>query len=57
VPITKKMIAGAEPMRTFGDLAQFFQVKKSDESSSQTTADAVEKKPDNRIPPDETSQQ
>ncbi|NLE38300.1 MAG: RNA-binding transcriptional accessory protein [Pirellulaceae bacterium] len=57
VPITKKMIAGAEPMRTFGDLAQFFQVKKSDGSPSQTPADAVEKKPDNSIPPDETSQQ
>ncbi|MBN2022655.1 MAG: helix-hairpin-helix domain-containing protein [Pirellulales bacterium] len=25
VPITEKMKAGAEPMRTFGDLAQFFQ--------------------------------
>ena len=27
VPITEKMKSGAEPMRTFGDLAQFFQTK------------------------------
>jgi protein Tex len=27
VPITDKMKSGAEPMRTFGDLAQFFQAK------------------------------
>ena len=27
VPITEKMKAGAEPMRTFGDLAQFFETK------------------------------
>ena len=29
VPITEKMKAGAEPMRTFGDLAQFFQAKEN----------------------------
>jgi uncharacterized protein len=30
-PITKKMIEGKEPMRTFGDLMQFMKVKKTDE--------------------------
>ncbi|MDP6443996.1 MAG: S1 RNA-binding domain-containing protein [Pirellulaceae bacterium] len=30
-PITKKMIEGNEPMRTFGDLAQFYEKKSTDE--------------------------
>src|SRR4029079_6763175 len=30
-PITKKMIEGKEPMRTFGDLLQFMKVKDADE--------------------------
>jgi hypothetical protein len=29
-PITKGMIEGVEPMRTFGDLLQFYQKKKED---------------------------
>jgi uncharacterized protein len=33
VPITEAMKAGAEPMRTFSDLAQFFQATKTDESA------------------------
>ena len=31
VPLTKKMVDGREPMRTFGDLQQFFELKKPDE--------------------------
>ncbi|MEX2141199.1 MAG: Tex-like N-terminal domain-containing protein [Pirellulales bacterium] len=34
-PITKKMIEGKEPMRTFGDLMQFVKVKQSPESGEQ----------------------
>ena len=29
-PITKGMMEGSEPMRTFGDLMQFYQKKKED---------------------------
>ncbi|MBI2826421.1 MAG: RNA-binding transcriptional accessory protein [Planctomycetia bacterium] len=28
VPLTKKMVEGSEPMRTFGDLKQFFELRK-----------------------------
>jgi len=34
VPLTEKMKAGVEPMRTFGDLAQFFQLRKADSASN-----------------------
>ena len=33
VPITKKMKAGAEPMRTFGDLKQFFDIDQDDKQA------------------------
>jgi uncharacterized protein len=33
-PITKKMIEGKEPMRTFGDLMQFIKVKQGDEPAA-----------------------
>ena len=33
VPITKKMAEGREPLRTFGDLKQFFELKRQDDSA------------------------
>jgi uncharacterized protein len=33
VPLTKKMIEGREPLRTFGDLQQFFQLKKPEDEA------------------------
>ena len=36
VPITEKMKEGQEPMRTFGDLIQFYQAKKPDDSPKDT---------------------
>jgi len=39
VPITKKMVAGAEPMRTFGDLVQYFEIKQTPEDETPTKAD------------------
>ncbi|HEY2838576.1 MAG TPA: Tex family protein [Pirellulales bacterium] len=35
VPLTKKMIEGREPLRTFGDLQQFFQLKKPEDGAQE----------------------
>ncbi|MBN1911058.1 MAG: helix-hairpin-helix domain-containing protein [Pirellulales bacterium] len=43
VPITEKMKSGAEPMRTFGDLAQFYELK-DDSAKKEEKADAPEAK-------------
>jgi uncharacterized protein len=44
IPITDGMKAGKEPMRTFGDLLQFYQQKPGDAESSEASA-AASKKP------------
>ena len=36
VPITKAMEEGNEPMRTFGDLIQYYEKKKSDDPSDKS---------------------
>jgi len=41
VPITDEMKTGKEPMRTFGDLAQFYKQKKQPESDGQDEAQAA----------------
>jgi hypothetical protein len=40
-PITKKMIEGKEPMRTFGDLIQFMKVKQVPDTGDATTQTAT----------------
>jgi transcriptional accessory protein Tex/SPT6 len=45
IPITEAMKEGKEPMRTFGDLLQFYEVKKTPESPKRVeTAEAAEEK-------------
>jgi uncharacterized protein len=44
VPLTDAMAAGREPMRTFGDLAQFFQVKLANQPETTEKGDQKKKK-------------
>jgi uncharacterized protein len=44
-PITKKMIEGKEPMRTFGDLLQFMKVKQTDEPAGEPAAKPPQESP------------
>ncbi|MBN1588125.1 MAG: helix-hairpin-helix domain-containing protein [Pirellulales bacterium] len=55
VPITRKMVAGNEPMRTFGDLVQYYDIKRTQKNQGSTEADSRENKPETEDRPEDAS--
>jgi len=57
IPITRKMVAGNEPMRTFGDLAQYYDIRQSHEDEESTQSDSRKDEPEKESPPEDASQE
>jgi len=51
IPITKRMVAGVEPMRTFGDLAQFFEIRQSRGEDGAAKAQPPQEVREANVPP------
>ncbi|MBN2217344.1 MAG: helix-hairpin-helix domain-containing protein [Pirellulales bacterium] len=51
VPITKRMVAGVEPMRTFGDLAQFYEIQQSHKDETEAPPEPQKEPVEAKNPP------